>query len=855
MKRTIIKIITFITVFFVSLIVISKIMNKGNLDLTQEVTPASYPVAYMMLGGERCNAMLGYAQTMEPQAIRESISPIGEDRSVSMEVDLYGNKISKVSYEVRSIDGQRLVESTQVFNYTILNDLMKVQFSVKDLITTDKQYTLVLLLEDENGEIIRYYTRMVQTTKYHLDEYIAFVKEFHDATFNKDTAPIIKDHVESNSSGDNTTFAKVNIHSKADQITWGSLNIVGKTTPVINIVDIGTEQASLKLQFFVYIEQDGEKYQYRVEEFFWCRYTSDRMYLLDYERTMNQLLLTQNTMVVNDKIMLGISTGDIELVENEAGTSIAFGENGILYAFHIAENKLAVLYNPYETGEPEYRTVFGRQKCKVLSVSETGDVLYIVYGHLSQGNREGQVGIQVFEYDATTNSIEEKVFVPYSGSESILMAEVDRLAYANVDQKLFFILGGKLYRVNLNEMVYDVMAENLLDGTYQFAEDHSMIVWQEIDEEAGEDSYSCKSLVLYNLITERQTKIEAAANSYIKPLGFMGNDLIYGEAYRSEITTDHSGKIVFPMYLVKIEESRGNVMKEYRQQGISVVDLSLEENLIILKRMKKIEGTSQYMDTTDDQIICSETGDVRKNEIVTVSTANLQKIMEISLTKPVTKASTQKLTPKQVITEERREVDIRETIEVQGQYYVYSKDGLTGIYQDGAEAIRRADEEKGVVISESGEYVWRIGNRLLSNQIMAFEGEKVTEEKNSLAVCLDSILAFEGITRNTEKLLQEGQSPMDILENNLRDCNVLYLAGCSLSSVLYFVNAEYPVLAILKDGSAVLIVGYNQQNTVLMNPQTGTVYKKGIKDSTEWFGENGNVFITYIHDTVAQSEQ
>ena len=75
---------------------------------------------------------------------------------------------------------------------------------------------------------------------------------------------------------------------------------------------------------------------------------------------------------------------------------------------------------------------------------------------------------------------------------------------------------------------------------------------------------------------------------------------------------------------------------------------------------------------------------------------------------------------------------------------------------------------------------------------------------------------------------------------------MLELSGCSLNAVLYYVNRDITVLATLNDGEAVLIVGFNELNTVLMDPRNGEVYKKGINDSKEWFEENGNSFITYI---------
>ena len=77
---------------------------------------------------------------------------------------------------------------------------------------------------------------------------------------------------------------------------------------------------------------------------------------------------------------------------------------------------------------------------------------------------------------------------------------------------------------------------------------------------------------------------------------------------------------------------------------------------------------------------------------------------------------------------------------------------------------------------------------------------------------------------------------------------VLELSGCTLDSVLYYVNRDIPVLAMQEDGNAVLIVGFNELNTVLMDPLTGEVFKKGMNDSREWFEENGNSFITYVRN-------
>ena len=165
---------------------------------------------------------------------------------------------------------------------------------------------------------------------------------------------------------------------------------------------------------------------------------------------------------------------------------------------------------------------------------------------------------------------------------------------------------------------------------------------------------------------------------------------------------------------------------------------------------------------------------------------------------------------------------------------------------DEGNALNLAYEVSGVVVDDAGAYVWIKGNRNVKNQIMAIQGEKKTEERSSLAVCLDTILAYEGISRNSEYMLSQGETLFTILEGELESAQILDLTGCSLDAVLYYVNQDIPVLVMMEDGSAVLLIGFNEKNTVVMNPETGTVYKVGMNDSKEWFEQNGNRFITYI---------
>ena len=160
MKKIILKGTIVIAVFLAALFIISKIMNQGNTDMTVQMAEASFPVVTMKYDGKPVNELHGYDEVMEVNYMRESITPLLPGRKVSIEIDCFGAQIREIAYEVRSIDGERLVESTKVQEFTQQEDKITASFGLKDLIDSEKEYVLVILLTTEDGKEIRYYTRI-----------------------------------------------------------------------------------------------------------------------------------------------------------------------------------------------------------------------------------------------------------------------------------------------------------------------------------------------------------------------------------------------------------------------------------------------------------------------------------------------------------------------------------------------------------------------------------------------------------------------------------------------------------------------------------------------------------------------
>ena len=166
MKKTIIKSCYLLAVFILALFIISAVMNQGNTDMTMEMGQATFPVVHMYVGGREVNSLYGYKDTMECSYQRECITPLGEGRKVRIRVDKYDQEIEDMVFEVRSIDGERLVESTKITMYEETQDNISAEIQIKDLIDADTEYMLVLSLKNEWDQMIRYYTRIIQTEDY-----------------------------------------------------------------------------------------------------------------------------------------------------------------------------------------------------------------------------------------------------------------------------------------------------------------------------------------------------------------------------------------------------------------------------------------------------------------------------------------------------------------------------------------------------------------------------------------------------------------------------------------------------------------------------------------------------------------
>lgn len=839
MKKSVIRWLVFAVTFVLALVVISRVMNQGHDNLTMEMAPATFPLVTMKMNGVEYNQLHGCSIPKDVTLQRETVTVLGQSRDTDFVVDTFGRNVTGISIQVRSADGSRLIEDTALDGYLVVGERIQGSIALKDLIEKDTDYSLVITLELNGSSQIYYYTRVVWSDALSAEEKLDYALDFHQRLYDKEAARELTKYLETNSQlEDNSSFHKVNIHSSFRQITWGNMPVREVVEPVVRLTEIASETASLLLDYIVATDGEGDPVYYMVCEYFRIRYTPDRMYLLDYERTMTQIP-NPDRMYANDKILLGIADQDIPLLESEDGNTVVFETAGQLYSYNITSNKLTIIFRFYDKENADWRTLYDRHAIKVLDVDEGGNVRFAVYGYMNRGHHEGEVGIQIYVYNSSLNTIEELLYIPYDGTYAVLAAEMERLLYLNRDQKLYLELEDQVYEIDLVAKICVPLFKVVQDGSMQVSDNHKIVVWSE-----SGDIYYNSVLNVRNLSTGTQNTITVLEGETILPLGFMEEDIIYGVARQEDIRKESSGGIFFPMYSVCICNSSGELLKRYSQEDVYITACQVVGNQITLRRVERLES-GEYQELAEDQIMNNMNIATGRNAVVSADIDVYERYVQIQTKNTIDDKSIMILNPKEIVFEGGRELLLPQGGEV-SRYYVFGPYGVNGIFTSPSLAVNMAYDIAGVVVDEKGNCIWLRGNRLARNQIRSIKEVTLEEGDSSLAVCLDTIFTYEGLVRNSKYLLSQGKSVREILEENLDGAQILDLTGCSVDALLYYVNKDIPVLALMQDGEAVLITGFDEFNAVILEPSTGRLYKKGLNDSAEWFKENGNTFITYV---------
>ena len=295
------------------------------------------------------------------------------------------------------------------------------------------------------------------------------------------------------------------------------------------------------------------------------------------------------------------------------------------------------------------------------------------------------------------------------------------------------------------------------------------------------------------------------------------------------------------MYKVDIVSLNGENVESYEVADIYILDGYIEENMLTLTRATR--NGNVYTGTSDDYITNNEAAQESNITLESYTDSTRGRVMRLRIADGVSDTTPRLLQPRMVLRDTSTMVEFDDT-ELEGRYYVYALGELQGVYDHAGFAVQRADALEGVAVTSRQAYLFERGNLPTVYEVENTEAFSAAEGESTLAACLNYILTWEGKQADVAEELANGTSPEDILTTHTGG-EGLDLSGCSVEEILYTISRETPVIAMLSDSHAVLLIGYNQTNVAYLDPADGQRYSVSKTELESMVNASGNTFIGY----------
>lgn len=799
-------------IFILAVIVFSYITNKENSDLTADMGTASRPEVSFACNGYGLNQVPVYKKEMNIPAVRDTVTPVAGGNLI-MNLKIYDEPIEQVVYNVYTLDGKEKLFEKKTSE---VRETVTLIFDDQEILKEER--VLEVVLEFENKSRAYLYTRIIDAAGKSVMECLDYARAFHEHALDKAEGVGIGKAIEPNEEGDNTTLHHVTIHSNYDHVTWGDLQPVVEGGERWSIKEINSTWTAIMLEYRVRCKgEENEEDVYNVKEFFRVRHiaSGNSSYLLDYDRTMDQIFDASRQVLSGKGILLGIVDKDIPYMVNDDGTIVSFVQAKEVWNYNKNEDQMSLVFSFSNAENTDIRNAFSQHDVRLIEVDKKGNTTFVVYGYMNRGEHEGEVGAAVYYYNIEQNAVEEKVFISTEESYGRTIQELGKLVYYNINRDTLYVLAdGTLYEVKAGNGKMKELATALSESQYVVSDDGHIAAWQ-TTERAREKS----RIVVKDFVTGDERSIQCKEGESIHPLGFIKNDFVYGVAKEGDSGKTVSGQDVIPMYKIEIEDRKGKPVKTYEQPGYYVLSADFDEDMITLNRVTK-EGAA-YTGTVEDYITNNEEKDESNIYAETYVTELKETQVRLVYADGITDKNPKLLKPKQVLRENVDDIAF-DNINMEEKYYVYGVGELKAICRSAAQAIQKADEYGGVVVSKRQSYVWVRGNRDLKYNIKDKDEE------------IQFIRAG----------LNDGKTPVEVMEQ-ISEGKSADLTGCTIEQLLYIVNQDIPVIGMLDMSRAVILTGYGETAVTYIDVATGERHSVSYEEMDNMTQGSGHTYVGY----------
>ncbi len=825
-KGTILKIVVFLLIF-ISVAALYFTLNHKEPSLPEEnLDTATLPVITMHYDGLEFNALHGYTSPMEAQYMRDVITPLSSDRQLSISIYRYDNNIVGISYEVRSLDTSRLIEDVSLEEWQVNDSDVTAVLDISTIPEKDEEYLLIIKLTTEKHGNIYYYSRIMEQSESEISAQLDFVNNFSLSTLDSAAFESYIGNLEISPSRDNTNLADVDIHSSFNNLTWGNLNVERVSQPVVSITEISGDTSCFQLKYKVRAKNDYDTYQYyNVTEFFRVRLGINTTYLYVYDRNVEQIFDPTEQNISKTRINLGLDSDlTVKYKTNSSGSFVSFVKDGSLWTMDMAENRIISIFSFEDMADGDVRMEYDQFDIEIISTDDNGDTLFLVYGYMEKGAHEGQVGVALYKYYYDNNSVTELVFVPSSKPYNILKDSVGKFAYLTEDNLLYFMIGDSIYTVTMDSNEYVQLVTDLRPGNYIINENNNILAWHE-----NTTIYGADSIRVIDVDAKKDFTIKAGEGEYIKAIGFIENDLIYGTARISDVYTDASGNTIFPMYKIDVllhtsDSNQEQTTETYAKDNVYISNITITDNILNLTRLSKDEN-GNFTAIDDDKFVNRRAEGSDIVELTTITTELKKKECVLYFAYTVTSSNKLSLVSTEAFSFiSANKLDLNDGTDTGDIYYVYAYGTLAASFTDLKSAIEYADENFGMVIESSGNIMWA----------------KIT--KPDLAKLSDTSELISKKYQSVEAMLSdEGYTSYN-------------LTGTSFANILYYGSKDIPVITYMENMGYVILSAYSSYQGVVdtlafTSLTTGEITKMSYSDGLASVQASGNIFVVMMKNT------
>ena len=797
MKKIIVRIAVLSAIFIATFAFVFRTIDyktSSSTEVSAKSQGAALPVVSFSVSGNEINQTEGYTVLWDDNCPRESITPVSTAKEFSVLIKEKGKNVKKVSVDVMTIPSLDVIENIDIPSLTTTEDgRLSADISVSADMTPGEEYLCRVTLMDDEGGYIYYYTRLQVTTFGNLTKNIEYVTNFHNCTFSKDDVSSLEEPMETDDSLTVTDYSDIDITADLNSLSFGDLGVSEIYRIVPTISEYNDTYVSIGLSFWVR-STVGNYNVIKCHENYRLNYTESKIYLLDYERTMDEIFDGSALRVDDGYLDLGISSekDSLNMLKSEDGKILLFSYQGTLWELNTETNEMHKLLS-YSDGSDYDRNEYIRYDFTLLSVDNGGDAQFAVYGKIGRGDYEGRCGVIYYSYSAETNRIQEMMFIPVNLDYKELDGAFGKVSYTSEFGVFYFTLFDSYYSYELKTHVLHTEVEDLGENWVYFPDSMTLVYNESPDLSVN------KRIVFLDVKTQEKKYISDDAGRLLDLQGTIDGRIVYGTTDASLISRFDDGSELIPYTYLAIMDASQKLETDYNPpEGTYVGDVTLDQSLIHLDLYASAGKTADagypvYHYSASDVIIdihpVSEAVPLYTTEYDTTR----RKLMYVKMPSGYTPEAAPSVYDAEiaVVNADTSALISHEKTE---HYYVYAYGNMVFTSENLGEAIDYAAACVGTVTDYEGCVAWTCGITAKEYTMSSFKIGDYTFDT-------DAKTLYEWVAEKS------GMKTAAIKVGNIEE-------------VQYFINRGRPV-CVTYNGGYVVAYGYEVSYIVFRDPATG----------------------------------